>query len=97
CTLAALLGSCGSVDPCVDPQSAQRSGPSDLVTKYRRSDYLMDGASEGARLEAKTDAMTVRHRLELLRVPVGGRILDAGSGTGAIARVLAQMTGSDGE
>jgi SAM-dependent methyltransferase len=56
----------------------------------------MDGAEEGARLEAKTDAAQVRKRLELVRVPAGGRALDAGAGTGAIARVIADMVGANG-
>jgi SAM-dependent methyltransferase len=56
----------------------------------------MDTAGEGARLEAKTDATKVRERLELLGIPKGGRALDAGAGTGAIARLIAELVGPSG-
>ncbi len=56
----------------------------------------MDTAEEGARLEAKTDANAVRRRLDLLKIPKGARALDAGAGTGAVARIIAELVGPEG-
>jgi ubiquinone/menaquinone biosynthesis C-methylase UbiE len=59
-------------------------------------DYLMESAGEAARLEAKTDARLTRKLLRLTRLRQGQDSLDAGAGTGAIARVMAQMVGASG-
>ena len=59
--------------------------------------YLMESSDEAARLEGKTDADKVRERLRLLDVQPGWRVLDAGAGTGAIARLFAELVGSTGE
>jgi ubiquinone/menaquinone biosynthesis C-methylase UbiE len=57
----------------------------------------MEGAFEAARLEAKTDPESVRQRLELVGLRPGMRALDAGAGTGAVARVMAEMVGPRGD
>lgn len=57
----------------------------------------MEGASEAERLEAKTDSGSVRRRLELVGLRPGMHALDAGAGTGAVARVMAEMVGPGGE
>lgn len=61
-----------------------------------RGSYLMEGSTEGERLEAKTHPEQVRRRLELVGLTAGMRALDAGAGTGAVARVMAQMVGPSG-
>jgi ubiquinone/menaquinone biosynthesis C-methylase UbiE len=61
------------------------------------SQYLMDDPSEAERLEDKTDPARVRERLALLGVKPGMRVLDAGAGTGAIARLFAELVGPSGE
>jgi SAM-dependent methyltransferase len=57
----------------------------------------MESHDEAARLEEKTDAARVRDRLRLLNVRPGWRVLDAGAGTGAVARVFAELVGPSGE
>jgi ubiquinone/menaquinone biosynthesis C-methylase UbiE len=59
--------------------------------------YLMDDPAEAERLEGKTDPARVRERLALLGVRPGMRVLDAGAGTGAIARLFAELVGPTGE
>ncbi len=59
--------------------------------------YLMESSGEAQRLEAKTDPERVRQRLELVGLRPGMRALDAGAGTGAVARVMAQMVGPAGQ
>ena len=58
--------------------------------------YLMESGDEAGRLEQKTNAEEVRRRLRLVGIRPGARCLDAGSGTGAIARVMAEEVGSTG-
>lgn len=60
-------------------------------------DYLMESTHEAARLEAKTEPQRLRSRLELVGLRPGMRALDAGAGTGAVARVMAEMVGPTGE
>ena len=72
-----------------------RAAPPRATPKPRQ--YLMESALEAERLEAKTDSERVRHRLELVGLRPGMRALDAGAGTGAVARVMAEMVGPQGE
>lgn len=58
--------------------------------------YLMESSDESVRLEEKTDAEAVRARLGLVGLSAGMRALDAGAGTGAIARVMAELVGPKG-
>jgi ubiquinone/menaquinone biosynthesis C-methylase UbiE len=58
--------------------------------------YLMEHEREADRLEQKTDAELSRRHLELAGVSPGMRVLEAGSGTGAGARVAAAMVGPSG-
>ncbi|MEZ4270901.1 MAG: methyltransferase domain-containing protein [Myxococcota bacterium] len=58
--------------------------------------YLMESPQEAMRLEAKTDEAVTRNHLNLVRLPVGCRALDAGAGTGAVARIMADMVGTKG-
>jgi ubiquinone/menaquinone biosynthesis C-methylase UbiE len=58
--------------------------------------YLMESADETARLEAKTDAALTERLLRLSGLGPGMRALDAGAGTGAVARVMSQIVGSAG-
>lgn len=60
------------------------------------SGYIMDSATEGNRLEGKTDPVETARQLKLVGLQPGMRALDAGAGTGAIARVMAQMVGPEG-
>jgi len=59
-------------------------------------DYLMEGPAEAARLEAKTDARLTRRLLRLTRLSKGARALDAGAGTGAVAREMVRLVGPTG-
>src|SRR5437870_889981 len=58
--------------------------------------YLMENPAEADRLEAKTDASTTERLLALVGLPEGVRALDAGAGTGAVARVMSRMVGPSG-
>ena len=59
--------------------------------------YLMEDPAEATRLERKTSARLTRRLLRLTRLRKNSIALDAGSGTGAVARVMAEMVGPDGE
>jgi ubiquinone/menaquinone biosynthesis C-methylase UbiE len=56
----------------------------------------MEHEREADRLEQKTDAELSRRHLELAGVSPGMRVLEAGSGTGAVSRVAAAMVGPSG-
>jgi ubiquinone/menaquinone biosynthesis C-methylase UbiE len=58
--------------------------------------YLMESAGEAGRLEAKTLVEETRRHLTLAGIAPGMRALDAGAGTGAVARELARMVGPSG-
>jgi ubiquinone/menaquinone biosynthesis C-methylase UbiE len=60
------------------------------------STYLMENGSEAERLEAKTEAHVTERLLSLAGLSPGMRALDAGAGTGAVARVMSRMVGSSG-
>jgi ubiquinone/menaquinone biosynthesis C-methylase UbiE len=90
-----------AIRPTIPPLSTPRRA-SKLVPARRRwvphpRQYLMESADEAVRLEAKTDPQRVRQRLELVGVRPGMRALDAGAGTGAVARVMAEMVRPGGE
>lgn len=58
--------------------------------------YLMESPHEAERLEAKTKANDSIEQLQLVGLEHGMRALDAGAGTGAVARVMARMVGPTG-
>jgi ubiquinone/menaquinone biosynthesis C-methylase UbiE len=58
--------------------------------------YLMESTREAERLEAKTDAEETRRQLRLVGLGTGMRALDAGAGTGAVARVMSELVGPAG-
>jgi ubiquinone/menaquinone biosynthesis C-methylase UbiE len=58
--------------------------------------YLMESAAEAERLEAKTNADESRRQLLLAGLAPGMRALDAGAGTGAVARVMCSIVGGEG-
>lgn len=58
--------------------------------------YIMESETEGTRLEKKTDVREMEDHLNLAGLKPGMRALDAGAGTGAVARVMARLVGPDG-
>lgn len=56
----------------------------------------MEHASEAERLEAKTEASVTERLLSLVGLSGGMRALDAGAGTGAVARVMSRLVGPSG-
>jgi ubiquinone/menaquinone biosynthesis C-methylase UbiE len=56
----------------------------------------MESPAEAARLEAKTDARVTRRLLRLTGLGKGTRALDAGAGTGAVAREMGRIVGPTG-
>ena len=56
----------------------------------------MESSEEAERLEAKTSAEETRRQLSLVGLEPGMRALDAGAGTGAVAREMAAMVGPSG-
>ena len=56
----------------------------------------MEGAGEAQRLEDKTSDEVSRYQLELTGLKPGMTVLDAGAGTGAVARVMADIVGPTG-
>ncbi len=56
----------------------------------------MENPQEAERLESKTDARLALDQLELVGLSPGMKVLDAGSGTGAVARAIAGRVGSQG-
>ncbi|MBW1904611.1 MAG: methyltransferase domain-containing protein [Deltaproteobacteria bacterium] len=61
-----------------------------------KHEYLMESGDEATRLENKTvEAQTVQH-MELVGLREGMTVLDAGAGTGAVARTMARLVGATG-
>lgn len=58
--------------------------------------YVMEGPSEGARLETKTSPIETEKQLRLVGLQSGMAVLDAGCGTGAVARVMSRLVGPEG-
>src|SRR5262245_61364747 len=58
--------------------------------------YLMDNVREAERLELKTDEAETRAQLALVGLQRGMHALDAGAGSGAVARTMAQEVGPSG-
>lgn len=58
--------------------------------------YLMESQLEAERLEAKTDEEESLRHLALVGVREGMHVLDAGAGTGAVARTIARIVGPTG-
>jgi ubiquinone/menaquinone biosynthesis C-methylase UbiE len=56
----------------------------------------MESPNEGERLEAKTEAAVTERLLSLVGLCPGMRALDAGAGTGAVARVMSRLVGLSG-
>jgi len=59
--------------------------------------YIMDSATEGSRLEKKTNRHETERQLRLVGLQPGMKVLDAGAGTGAVSRVIANIVGPTGE
>ncbi len=55
--------------------------------------YFMESPTEGDRLEAKTDALTVGRHLLMTGLRQGMRALDVACGSGAVTRVMAKIAG----
>jgi ubiquinone/menaquinone biosynthesis C-methylase UbiE len=69
------------------------------MTSDREADtshYLMEHAGEGARLEDKTNPEDTIFQLRLAGLTSGATCVDAGAGTGAVARVMADIVGPEG-
>lgn len=58
--------------------------------------YVMESNAEASRLEKKTDPGETEKQLRLAGIAPGMRTLDAGAGTGAVARVMGRLVGSNG-
>lgn len=58
--------------------------------------YLMESKTEGNRLEKKTDAEETFQQLQRAGLCSGMKALDAGAGTGAVARVMTKIVGDTG-
>jgi len=60
------------------------------------NDYLMESGDESTRLENKTLEAQTAQQMELIRLCEGMTVLDAGGGTGAVARTIARLIGPTG-
>lgn len=58
--------------------------------------YIMEGPHEADRLERKTFDEESSRQLDLVGLLPGMKALDAGSGTGAVARTMARIVGPEG-
>jgi len=66
-------------------------------TAMAEGSYLMESAQEAARLEAKTSLEDARAQLDLVGLQPGARALDVGTGSGAAARVMAELVTPSGQ
>jgi ubiquinone/menaquinone biosynthesis C-methylase UbiE len=71
--------------------SATRSQDDPTLAGASAPSYIMESPEEGARLEKKTDAVTVARQLRLTGLRPHMRALDVGCGTGAVTRVMAGL------
>ncbi|MGA9522040.1 MAG: methyltransferase domain-containing protein [Myxococcaceae bacterium] len=62
-----------------------------------RTLYLMESVAEAERLEAKTDRDVSLRHLKQVGLGPGMHALDAGAGTGAVARAMCELVGRDGQ
>ncbi|MGB0678751.1 MAG: class I SAM-dependent methyltransferase [Polyangiales bacterium] len=60
-------------------------------------EYLMESQNEAERLEFKTCPNQTRAQLSLMGIRPGMRALDAGAGTGAVAREMCSLVGREGQ
>ncbi|MDH3844860.1 MAG: methyltransferase domain-containing protein, partial [Myxococcales bacterium] len=60
------------------------------------TEYIMESPDEGLRLEKKTDDEFTRRLLAAVGTRAGMCVLDAGAGTGAVARVMSDLVGVSG-
>jgi ubiquinone/menaquinone biosynthesis C-methylase UbiE len=58
--------------------------------------YLMENPDEADRLEAKTDVVMAERLLRLTGLAPGMAALDAGAGSGAVARIMSRIVGEAG-
>ncbi|MGB8222422.1 MAG: methyltransferase domain-containing protein [Polyangiales bacterium] len=58
--------------------------------------YLMESVDEAARLELKTNDDESQAQLRMIGIQPGMNVLDAGTGTGAVARTMASLVGPQG-
>lgn len=58
--------------------------------------YVMEHPGEADRLERKTDDAETRRQLRLVGLEPGWQVLDAGCGSGAVSRVMADIVGPAG-
>ena len=67
-----------------------------VASNERSTDYLMEHRGEGRRLEQKTNTAETLAQLRLAGLAPGAIALDAGAGTGAVARVMAELVEPSG-
>lgn len=61
------------------------------MTENKKSVYAMESSAEADRIEMKTDPDVSQSQLKLTGLLPGMRALDAGAGTGAVAREMARI------
>ncbi len=69
---------------------------SEILVATRMPPYIMESPDEAERLDRKTREQDSLDQLTLLGLEPGMRVLDAGAGTGAVARTIARVVGSKG-
>ena len=67
-----------------------------IVGANKSTAYLMEHSGEGRRLEQKTNREESLAQLRMVGLSPGAVALDAGAGTGAVARVMAELVGPAG-
>jgi SAM-dependent methyltransferase len=58
--------------------------------------YIMDNASEGERVEQKTDAALTTEQLKWAGLHIGDSVLDLGCAAGTTSRIMAGLVGPEG-
>src|SRR5690348_1055305 len=58
--------------------------------------YIMESASEGQRIEAKTDLVLTEAQVKWAGVTSGQNVLDLGCAAGTTSRIIADLVGSSG-
>lgn len=67
-----------------------------MTSSVQVHDYLMESPDESERLETKTDPVLTDRLLRQVGLAPGMRALDAGGGTGAVARRMSRLVGPSG-